>query len=123
MRLLDRINQIGTTVLMATHDQRIVNSMRKRVIQLDRGVIVARPGSAGYEERDPACERRAMGLGAAPEWTYVLRETWASFRRNVTLTAGCGDHHVGRRPAHLRSHALRPEGFRQHRGAARAASR
>ena len=40
MRLLDRINKTGTTVVMATHDQRIVNQMRKRVIQLDRGVIV-----------------------------------------------------------------------------------
>jgi cell division transport system ATP-binding protein len=40
MRLLDRINKTGTTVVMATHDQRIVNTMRKRVIQLDRGVIV-----------------------------------------------------------------------------------
>ncbi len=49
MRLLDRINQIGTTVLMATHDQRIVNSMRKRVIQLDRGVIVRDQARGVYE--------------------------------------------------------------------------
>lgn len=40
MRLLDRINTTGTTVVMATHDQRIVNLMRRRVVQLDRGVIV-----------------------------------------------------------------------------------
>jgi cell division transport system ATP-binding protein len=40
MRLLDRINNTGTTVVMATHDQRIVNQMRRRVVQLDRGVIV-----------------------------------------------------------------------------------
>ncbi len=40
MRLLDRINQTGTTIVMATHDHRIVNMMRKRVIQLDRGIIV-----------------------------------------------------------------------------------
>jgi len=40
MRLLDRINTTGTTVVMATHDQRIVNMMRRRVVQLDRGVIV-----------------------------------------------------------------------------------
>jgi cell division transport system ATP-binding protein len=49
MRLLDRINQIGTTVLMATHDTRIVNSMRKRVIQLDRGVIVRDQARGVYE--------------------------------------------------------------------------
>ena len=40
MRLLDRINSTGTTVVMATHDQRIVDSMRRRVSQLDRGVLV-----------------------------------------------------------------------------------
>ena len=40
MRLLERINTTGTTVVMATHDQRIVNMMRRRVVQLDRGVIV-----------------------------------------------------------------------------------
>src|SRR5918995_7060283 len=40
MRLLDRINRTGTTVVMATHDQRIVNMMRRRVIELDRGTIV-----------------------------------------------------------------------------------
>ncbi|MGH8985796.1 MAG: cell division ATP-binding protein FtsE [Acidimicrobiia bacterium] len=40
MRLLDRINRTGTTVVMATHDQRIVDAMRRRVIELDRGSIV-----------------------------------------------------------------------------------
>ncbi|MGI8763667.1 MAG: cell division ATP-binding protein FtsE [Ilumatobacteraceae bacterium] len=49
MRLLDRINQTGTTVLMATHDQRIVNTVRKRVIQLDRGVIVRDQARGVYE--------------------------------------------------------------------------
>jgi cell division transport system ATP-binding protein len=40
MRLLDRINRTGTTVLMATHDQSIVDSMRRRVIELDRGSVI-----------------------------------------------------------------------------------
>jgi cell division transport system ATP-binding protein len=40
MRLLARINQTGTTVVMATHDQGIVDSMRRRVIELDRGTLV-----------------------------------------------------------------------------------
>jgi cell division transport system ATP-binding protein len=40
MRLLDRINRTGTTVCMATHDQGIVDSMRRRVIELDRGTVV-----------------------------------------------------------------------------------
>ena len=40
MRLLDRINRTGTTVVMATHDDEIVDQMRKRVIELDEGQIV-----------------------------------------------------------------------------------
>ncbi|MDQ6615804.1 MAG: cell division ATP-binding protein FtsE [Actinomycetota bacterium] len=40
MRLLDRINRTGTTVIMATHDQSIVDSMRRRVIELDRGSVI-----------------------------------------------------------------------------------
>ena len=40
MRLLDRINRTGTTVVMATHDQGIVDTMRRRVIELDRGTVV-----------------------------------------------------------------------------------
>ena len=40
MRLLDRINRSGTTVVMATHDADIVNQMRKRVIELEAGDVV-----------------------------------------------------------------------------------
>jgi len=40
MRLLDRINRTGTTVVMATHDSQIVDSMRRRVIELDNGHVV-----------------------------------------------------------------------------------
>jgi cell division transport system ATP-binding protein len=40
MRLLDKVNRIGTTVMMATHDQAIVDAMRKRVIELDKGYVI-----------------------------------------------------------------------------------
>jgi cell division transport system ATP-binding protein len=40
MKLLDRINRTGTTVVMATHDSGIVDQMRKRVIELDSGRLV-----------------------------------------------------------------------------------
>ena len=49
MQLLDSINRSGTTVVMATHDHRIVNMMRKRVIQLDRGVLVRDQERGVYE--------------------------------------------------------------------------
>src|SRR5918999_2074655 len=40
MLLLERINRPGTTVLMATHDHSIVDSMRRRVVELDLGTVV-----------------------------------------------------------------------------------
>ena len=40
MKLLDRINRIGTTVVMATHDAAIVDQLRKRVIELEDGRLV-----------------------------------------------------------------------------------
>ena len=40
MKLLSRINLIGTTVAMASHDKSIVNSMRRRVIELEEGEII-----------------------------------------------------------------------------------
>jgi cell division transport system ATP-binding protein len=40
MKLLDRINRTGTTVLMATHDNAIVDAMRRRVIELESGKVV-----------------------------------------------------------------------------------
>ena len=49
MKLLDRINRTGTTVVMATHDRGIVDSMRRRVIELDRGVIIRDQVRGVYE--------------------------------------------------------------------------
>ncbi|MEX2554927.1 MAG: cell division ATP-binding protein FtsE [Actinomycetota bacterium] len=40
MKLLDRINRTGTTVLMATHDHAIVDAMRRRVIELENGTVL-----------------------------------------------------------------------------------
>ncbi|MHB1615097.1 MAG: cell division ATP-binding protein FtsE [Actinomycetes bacterium] len=40
MKLLDRINRTGTTVVMATHDDGVVDQMRKRVIELEKGKLV-----------------------------------------------------------------------------------
>ena len=39
MKLLDRINRTGTTVIMATHDNAIVDAMRRRVIELENGTV------------------------------------------------------------------------------------
>ena len=40
MKLLDRINRTGTTIVMATHDDDIVDQLRKRVVELRNGHII-----------------------------------------------------------------------------------
>ncbi len=51
MRILDRINRTGTTVVMATHDHAIVDAMRRRVVQLDDGRVIRDQRSGAYEVR------------------------------------------------------------------------
>lgn len=48
MKLLDMINRAGTTVVMATHDREMVDSMRKRVIALEAGHVVRDQERGGY---------------------------------------------------------------------------
>lgn len=48
MNLLNDINLRGTTVVVATHAKDIVDKMRKRVIQIDKGIIVRDTKKGGY---------------------------------------------------------------------------
>ena len=48
MRLLELINRNGTTVVMATHDREMVDSMRKRVVALEAGHVVRDQERGGY---------------------------------------------------------------------------
>ena len=48
MKLLDRINRTGTTVLMATHDSHVVDQLQKRVIELDHGQVIRDDAQGGY---------------------------------------------------------------------------
>jgi len=52
MKLLEEIHDRGTTVVMATHNKEIVNTLRKRVIAIEKGVIVRdeQRGEYGYED-------------------------------------------------------------------------
>jgi cell division transport system ATP-binding protein len=49
IQLLIQINQLGTTVLMATHNQEVVNAMRRRVLALENGHLVRDEAAAAYE--------------------------------------------------------------------------
>ncbi|WP_269937150.1 cell division ATP-binding protein FtsE [Arthrobacter sp. HY1533] len=66
MEILDKINQNGTTVVMATHDEDIVNSMRKRVIELRHGKVIRDEPAAQYTSMIPIVAP-AAGQGAAVE--------------------------------------------------------
>ena len=48
MKLLEEINTRGTTVLVVTHDQDIVNTMKKRVIRMQKGIITGDEKESGY---------------------------------------------------------------------------
>jgi cell division transport system ATP-binding protein len=51
MKLLEEVHFRGTTIVMATHNKEIVNTLRKRVIAIERGTIVRDEprGEYGYE--------------------------------------------------------------------------
>ena len=49
MKLLDRINRTGTTVVMATHDHAIVDAMQRRVVQLSDGMMIRDEAAGRYE--------------------------------------------------------------------------
>ena len=84
MRLLDRINRTGTTVVMATHDTSVVDTMRRRVIELDHGTIV----------RDQARRGSTPGTMASPARLRDPR-VGHNLRRNLTLTSARSSHGRG----------------------------
>ena len=52
MKLLEEANERGTTVLVVTHNQEIVNEMKKRVITMKKGVIVSDEQKGGYNNEN-----------------------------------------------------------------------
>ncbi|HEY7255263.1 MAG TPA: cell division ATP-binding protein FtsE [Solirubrobacterales bacterium] len=69
MQLLYRINKTGTTVLVVTHDREMVDSMRRRVIELYEGRVVRDEVSGGYTEESTSefGLRMRAEMGVAPE--------------------------------------------------------
>jgi cell division transport system ATP-binding protein len=65
MRLLYRINRTGTTILVATHDQAMVDKMRRRVLELSAGRIV-RDEATGLYQRDETTREFAQRLRQPP---------------------------------------------------------
>lgn len=65
MRLLDRINRTGTTIVMATHDHAVVDAMRRRVIALEHGRIVSDVDEGSYD--DTMTHRTVQAPAATPK--------------------------------------------------------
>jgi len=68
MQLLDRINRTGTTVVVATHDEVLVNWMRRRVVELDHGTVVRDQlrGVYGIEGSASATATAAAAVAGPP---------------------------------------------------------
>jgi cell division transport system ATP-binding protein len=67
MRILDRINRTGTTVVMATHDHAIVDAMRRRVVELDRGRVIRDESRGVYETMEQTVDGPTDHEPEAPE--------------------------------------------------------
>ena len=89
MKLLDRINRTGTTVVMATHDAGVVDQMRKRVIELADGQRRARPGAGRLRLpaliRDRTPTSRPTGVVLHMQLRYVFTELGSGLRRNLSM--------------------------------------
>ena len=68
MQLLDRINRTGTTVVVATHDEVLVNWMRRRVVELDHGTVIRDQlrGVYGIEGSAAATATAAAAVAGPP---------------------------------------------------------
>jgi cell division transport system ATP-binding protein len=97
MKLLDRINRAGTTIVMATHDHAIVDAMQRRVVALERGVVVRDQASGRYEayvageaEAPPAIDDAAME-DMVPDPPTATPPSADQGQSGVDLDAGDGE--------------------------------
>ncbi len=85
MQLLDRINRTGTTVVVATHDEVLVDKMRRRVIELSNGRMVRDQARGVYGFDGSGSSRRRRGRGRGLTWQS--QSTTSSARRRRTCGA------------------------------------
>ena len=77
MKLLERINRTGTTVIVATHDREMVDSMHRRVIALEGGHVTPRRGGG-----------EVTATMAPTNVGYSFKEAISHFFRNWTTSLG-----------------------------------
>lgn len=117
MRLLERINRTGTTVVMATHDDEIVNEMRKRVVELSAGLVVRDEAAGVYGER----ERILPDVAASPVLDAPGQGERQLHRIEVTPEAGDLEAEAAAEAAAARAEDVPAGSRRRRQGAARRA--
>ena len=94
VRLLDRINRTGTTIVMATHDDDIVDQLRKRVVELRNGHIVRDENKGVYGSgqltpptptRDHRARHQTHRRPTPMRLQFMLSEIWIGLRRNLSI--------------------------------------
>jgi cell division transport system ATP-binding protein len=70
MKLLDRINRTGTTIVMATHDHAIVDAMQRRVVAIEQGSVIRDDRSGRYESATRATTELPVVEGLDAESEY-----------------------------------------------------
>ncbi len=97
VRLLERINRSGTTIVMATHDRHIVNAFRKRVVELQQGRVIRDDASGEYgtsESVVPRFEPRTAEPGPQQEPRQEpIQEQQDGAERVPVVAQRSGDHH------------------------------
>ncbi len=73
MALLEEINRTGTTVIVCTHDSNLVDRMKKRVIEVEDGLIIRDEFASGYTAEDKTALPKSMIDEFVPE-VYSLSE-------------------------------------------------
>jgi cell division transport system ATP-binding protein len=92
MGVLDKINQNGTTVVMATHDDDIVNEMRKRVVELKNGVVIRDEARALYTSMVPIVgQSRRLEDASGREDPEPVTATVAPSRSGATDVRAAGE--------------------------------
>ena len=98
MEVLDAINRTGTTVVMATHNEEIVNSMRKRVVELHTGRIMRDEAHGSYDSSRffpdaevAARSHHAIGDPADGDALDHAREAGVAGRRPVQVVVQDGN--------------------------------
>lgn len=116
MEVLDAINRTGdTTVVMATHNEEIVNSMKKRVVELHNGVMVRDEKNGGYDSAkyfpDAEVESKARRVNAGGGDRAARQASSDTARSDGSARHDAGDAAMaGRQEARKASRASGPRG-------------